>query len=758
MVRITRQDCETPENLSDDVPQEIQDAIKLFYNPDFGAHLHEQKVEMAHEQCGLPQVQSMFLNKLTQLPDVNQWQNKMASWNQRLGEVDDQKLSSLVIELLQNSMDIDAEEIRIAFTEDEGLHFSHDGKEWSVDELAAVDEFVSTKKGNITTIGQFGVGLKYWWHHFNQFIIVYNEKETVHRLVLQRPFMPTECYYEFHTVQENPNDGKTEFHLEGLIYDEDSDNPQRVQFNQFQSGQEHILTNRMVQSMPNLLGRDNESFEIEVGTTNGSDNSRIELNGDTPLEPIDGVIHPFKYVVTGNDHHSEPLSFVVRLKDFQQSLTNANQNSFDVKYTNFMNCVRDHFIQYGLNDYRTANNDLGLGEEQLIEKALSEMTEHLEIRFHYEHTNAELNNAKPSQMFVASNQKVWSSAFSIDAPWKLTTDRLQLDFSNDGAANVKPRKWNTALSGVIEFIYVRIIRAVFEHPDHFGLSLSELHRILHGHQVFKLNRPGSDWSEYSPRDVHRNKMKLELGDIYSGTLNPSDRLVQLWKDVIEHGELEDQLWLSNAIDEKITMITMENGVKIPYKNDGGTEYPIGEQSELCNEYGGGIPTIVLEWVNEHPEEGTMIARIGREINHQNIGFIPHNGLVYAPGDDLNQNQYFIELNRLMRLADPAGENNHSATVFEIREEDIDFGTEMERPELDNTPPSEQIKILELSAFELSLISHDPAPEVFEQLLNHIQARPKKLEDEYIITRIGNHCYFLQIPSAKPCPWFAQRRQ
>ena len=112
--------------------------------------------------------------------------------------------------------------------------------------------------------------------------------------------------------------------------------------------------------------------------------------------------------------------------------------------------------------------------------------------------------------------------FRLTQPWKLTTDRLQLDFSNDGAANVKPRKWNTALSGVIEFIYVRIIRAVFEHPDHFGLSLSELHRILHGHQVFRLNRPGSDWSDYSAGDVHRNKMKLELGDMYSGTLNPSD--------------------------------------------------------------------------------------------------------------------------------------------------------------------------------------------------------------------------------------------
>ena len=171
-------------------------------------------------------------------------------------------------------------------------------------------------------------------------------------------------------------------------------------------------------------------------------------------------------------------------------------------------------------------------------------------------------------------------------------------------------------SGVIEFIYVRIIRAVFEHPDQFGLSLSELHRILHGHKVFMLDNPGHEWSRHSARDVHRNKMYRELGDMYSGTLNPSNRLVQLWKHVIEHGELEDQLWLSNAIDENITMITLENGVKIPYNNDGGTEYPIEEQSELCNEYGGRIPTIVLEWINEHPTDGKIISRIGREINDQ----------------------------------------------------------------------------------------------------------------------------------------------
>ena len=56
MVRITRQNCETPENLSADVPQEIQDAIELFRNPEYIGSLIKEKVEMAREQCGLSKV------------------------------------------------------------------------------------------------------------------------------------------------------------------------------------------------------------------------------------------------------------------------------------------------------------------------------------------------------------------------------------------------------------------------------------------------------------------------------------------------------------------------------------------------------------------------------------------------------------------------------------------------------------------------------------------------------------------------------
>ena len=95
MVRITRQNCETPENLSADVPQEIQDAIELFRNPEYIGSLIKEKVEMAREQCGLSKVQSMFLYKLNQLPDLNSWEIRAKEWDKRLGQVDDLKLSSL---------------------------------------------------------------------------------------------------------------------------------------------------------------------------------------------------------------------------------------------------------------------------------------------------------------------------------------------------------------------------------------------------------------------------------------------------------------------------------------------------------------------------------------------------------------------------------------------------------------------------------------------------------------------------------------
>ena len=94
-----------------------------------------------------------------------------------MGNVDDKNLQSLGVELLQNALDIDASEVSFRFTDTETLSFTHNGRKWKINELSAVDAFLSTKKGDVRTIGQFGVGLKYWYHHFETFQVIFHDTE-----------------------------------------------------------------------------------------------------------------------------------------------------------------------------------------------------------------------------------------------------------------------------------------------------------------------------------------------------------------------------------------------------------------------------------------------------------------------------------------------------------------------------------------------------------------------------------------------------
>ena len=112
-------------------------------------------------------------------------------------------------------MDIDAGSIQILFEGEDEVVFKHTGNPWQVDELAAVDQFFSTKRGDISSIGQFGVGLKYWWHHFEQFEVRYYDQDRVHKIVYSHGFNPTECYYECEEVSQQQNE-MTEFAFRGL--------------------------------------------------------------------------------------------------------------------------------------------------------------------------------------------------------------------------------------------------------------------------------------------------------------------------------------------------------------------------------------------------------------------------------------------------------------------------------------------------------------------------------------------------------------
>ena len=111
----------------------------------------------------------MFLHKLYQFQNQAQFEGREREWEERLGEVADKNLQSLVVELVQNAIDIEADELHVSFEKEDELYFTHNGGEWEAEQLRAIDNFFSTKKGDIRSIGQFGVGLKYWFHHFKRF-------------------------------------------------------------------------------------------------------------------------------------------------------------------------------------------------------------------------------------------------------------------------------------------------------------------------------------------------------------------------------------------------------------------------------------------------------------------------------------------------------------------------------------------------------------------------------------------------------------
>ncbi len=181
MVRITRQEYENPDAV-EGLPENIVAAIKMWRVTTQGERA--ERVATVAEECELGFYQAMFLQKLGQLPNSDQFENWVNTWNQRLDRVNDRDFRSLVIELIQNAMDIDAGSIQILFEGEDEVVFKHTGNPWQVDELAAVDQFFSTKRGDISSIGQFGVGLKYWWHHFEQFEVRYYDQDRVHKIVI----------------------------------------------------------------------------------------------------------------------------------------------------------------------------------------------------------------------------------------------------------------------------------------------------------------------------------------------------------------------------------------------------------------------------------------------------------------------------------------------------------------------------------------------------------------------------------------------
>ena len=173
-----------------------------------------ERVAAVAEECGLGLYQAMFLQKLGQLPNSDQYENWVNTWNQRLDRVNDRDFRSLVIELIQKRWTL----TQVVFES----HLKEKMKSFSntletrgrlTNSLQLISFF--QKKRRHLFHRSIRVGLKYWWHHFEQFEVRYYDQNIVHKIVYSHGFNPTECYYESEDGPQQHNE-LTEFAFRGL--------------------------------------------------------------------------------------------------------------------------------------------------------------------------------------------------------------------------------------------------------------------------------------------------------------------------------------------------------------------------------------------------------------------------------------------------------------------------------------------------------------------------------------------------------------
>ena len=85
----------------------------------------------------------------------------------------DKKFTSIILEFLQNARDLEepTTDLQIEIGDDQAI-LSHENPRWTYAQLsAAVQINLSSKQGDIGTIGEFGLGLKYWWKWYKEFAL-----------------------------------------------------------------------------------------------------------------------------------------------------------------------------------------------------------------------------------------------------------------------------------------------------------------------------------------------------------------------------------------------------------------------------------------------------------------------------------------------------------------------------------------------------------------------------------------------------------
>ena len=432
-------------------------------------------------------LQGSFYCALRTLPDQYQKKQWIDSYEGRLTqEIEDDKIQNWLSELVQNASDAKASNITIYISR-EGLRFVHNGNEFKTHELVALTGMnTSTKRGDISTIGKFGIGFKYWWLHFEEVEVLAYSNGVKHTLSYMHEFNPLRSFYSYEDTKEEEN--KTEFIFKIAKNEE-------KWLDLFNSTPEKILGGRISESIP-MIQKDGQNFSITIKIDQREEATYTCDIISNLIKNDEVLIQSISYGKEGEMKKSiRARSSLNQLRKLNPKVGKDLSDSVKEKYSNQSTIkakIRDLLErEYGKNEEEERNRIRTEILEKFSEDSFS--NSYMTIIFTPDEEKGLISN-----LFIAEKVNQCSFKFLADAPWKLTPDRHDLStLSID-------KTWNKNIAELVNELYALTIKNCLEEENNFGFDSLQMYNIINYNIDDFIRKKLDSWSDNYEFDHFEN--------------------------------------------------------------------------------------------------------------------------------------------------------------------------------------------------------------------------------------------------------------
>ena len=526
-----------------------------------------------------------FYSAISVLPTSDFVHDYRNGYVDRLDDIQDNEIGNWIAELIQNARDIHATEIEIFISDDE-LRFIHNGRKFKTAEIVALMNINrTTKKGDLATIGRFGIGFKYWFLHFHNIDIVAWSDETKHTISFTESFESKKSIYKYEKSSNYVDGDRTEFRF--------SKSKNEEKWNDFYNTDEDsvILGERIEESIPVIQTKgSNLSISLKIENPNNPYQSNYSCTIEEKLHEEPGVtIERISYGKDGNRNSS------IRTRCSLEHLRNIDDMSGNKLFKMTVEDYIKRDISKTISGYE--NNDLS--PEERDAKAEEIAIDSFKNSFVTIIFTPEKEKGAVSSLFVAKDVGNYDFCFLADGPWKLSNDRHNLD------SQAENKEWNENLTRLVNEVYSLSVRECINHEENFGFDCEELYEIINRPIeaiVFdNFNRPLGVSNDYQSNliksFINLDDSDIDEGEEYRGC---SRAFCEVWKSI----GAEAREWLNEAMHPEMAYIESHNSEKIPFKQESRIR-----SVEVCRSYNEGIPeeivNLIQNWNDSDNEELTQ---------------------------------------------------------------------------------------------------------------------------------------------------------